>query len=91
MSFMSGDQGTNSFHVRRGLEPRRRGLAVDHRSVTAIAEGMLELYRNQSELKRQLGACLAEGKLDAFRQESIVSVYEAAVHRAIGLRGGGGA
>ncbi len=66
-------------------------LAVDHRSVTAIAEGMLELYRNQSELKRQLGACLAEGKLDAFRKERIVSVYEAAVHRAIGLRGGGGA
>jgi glycosyltransferase involved in cell wall biosynthesis len=54
-------------------------VAVDYRSAEAIAEGIIDLYKNQKELKSCLQKSLDSGDFSLFMKESIVHSYIARI------------
>jgi glycosyltransferase involved in cell wall biosynthesis len=58
-------------------------LAVDARSTQAIAEGIVRLYREQSDLKLKLAAFLRDDRLARFRKENILETYSDVVQTTL--------
>jgi len=50
-------------------------VAVDHRSIVEIADGMITLFQNQMDLKCRLNDWLDTGSLKPFLKENIVNTY----------------
>ena len=58
-------------------------VAVDYRSPEAIAEGIIDLYKNQKELKSRLQKRLNTGDFSLFLKENIVRSYIAHIENVL--------
>jgi glycosyltransferase involved in cell wall biosynthesis len=68
------------------LEDGEALLAVPSRDVTAIAEGLVQLAREEGAFKAPLARLAKTGGLDLFRRDAIAAVYRAGLAEAIARR-----